>query len=148
MGKPGGMTPTVQEVLTFSSGAFPSTPEAVPRIREFVREHVEPPPPDVETLDDLVLAVSEACNNAVLHSTSPEVRIRLTVYPAAVTVEVEDAGLFEPGSTEADDPWEGPTPRGRGITIMLALADEMWIRKGLPEAPGTLIRLVKRTATP
>ena len=139
------MPATTEDLVAFRAGAFPSTPQAVPQIRSFVRENAAPPA-SPQIVDDLVLAVSEACTNSVLHSTGAEVTIRLEIYPDAVAVEIEDHGSFDAETSEDAAAWEGPATGGRGITIMVALSDEMFIRKGAPEQPGTLVRLVKRTS--
>lgn len=87
-----------------------------------------------ERVDDLRLAVSEGCTNAVdAHAERDESRpISLSVRSekAAVTVTVTDhAGGFEPGSARsapaATDPQRLRHERGLGIPIMRSLVDEV-----------------------
>ena len=138
---------SVTPVLSYAVGAFPTTPQAVPRIREFIRGGITPPPPEPEAVDDVILAATEACTNSVLHSSSERVRVRVTVRPEDICVEIEDDGPFqESGEREVEEAWDGPPLGGRGITIMVAVSDELLIKKKEGTDPGTLIRLVKRTS--
>lgn len=91
------------------------------------------------TTEDLVLAVSEACANAVLHSGSPDVEVGWTLHGDRVEVDVQDQGLFRrrvrlPGL-------DGPG--GFGIPLMAALTEELVIEEGTRRRPGTRVRLVK-----
>src|SRR5439155_6152920 len=90
-------------------------------------------------VDDLVLAVSEACVNAVIHTSSPHVQVAWRRQDGTVEIVVQDDGIFDR---------KVPLPEvdgtaGRGIPIMLALVDEVTIREGTPSRPGTLVRFVK-----
>ncbi|MBF6331300.1 SpoIIE family protein phosphatase [Nocardia transvalensis] len=77
-----------------------------------------------ERAADLVAAANEACSNCIEHAyldSSPG-RVVLTADCAMdrVTVEVADTGIWRP---QPDDPGH----RGRGITMMRALTDELTI---------------------
>jgi anti-sigma regulatory factor (Ser/Thr protein kinase) len=98
-------------------------------------------------LDDLRLAVSEACANAFKahsHSTSAApVRIRCEVSSDGVTVAVEDrGGGFDPAVLEplpaAGDPDRLEHEHGLGLPIMQDLADEVRFERS---ADGTVVRL-------
>lgn len=101
-------------------------------------------------VDDLRLAVSEACANAVdgqraRGSTLP-VHIAIEVDDAAVAVTVTDhGGGFEPDAVDpippADDPGRLRHERGLGIPLMRSLADTVSFT---PTADGTAVRLVVR----
>jgi serine/threonine-protein kinase RsbW len=87
-----------------------------------------------ERVDDLRLAVSEGCANALdAHAERGEARpIAVTVHSddAAVTVTVTDhAGGFEPAAARsapaATDPQRLRHERGLGIPIMRSLVDEV-----------------------
>ena len=120
--------------------SFPARPEDLYRIREFVREQgrgVAIPGP---ILDEITLAVSEACANSALHSRSLEVTVRWRAAPDHVEVTVDDEGVF---ARRVKFPGMNGLEGGRGIPIMMALMDEITIREGREHAPGTSVRLVK-----
>jgi serine/threonine-protein kinase RsbW len=105
-------------------------------------------------LEDLRLAVSEACANAVDAQQAAgveallEVRIEVDQEVMAVTVS-DHAGGFEPESVDpipvATDPQRLRHERGLGISLMRSLVDEVVFTR-LPE--GTAVRLVIRAAEP
>lgn len=119
--------------------SFRAHPSALHDIREFVRSFGEDEHIGADALDDLELAVSEACANAIIHTNSPSVDVACRFSPQAVEAQVRDAGVFRR---------QVPVPEleggGRGIPIMMAVMDEVTIREGSPSRPGTLVRLVKR----
>ena len=71
---------------------------------------------------ELKVAVTEALANALRHGRAP-VEVMLECRDAAIVVEVSDHGTYErnPGS----DP-----ERGRGVPLMVALADEVEVDCG------------------
>jgi serine/threonine-protein kinase RsbW len=99
--------------------------------------------------DDLRLAVSEACANAIdayadLERPDARVKLRFTVAHDRVEVEVlDEAGGFDPTSLRPHPPVTKPArlrfERGLGIPLMRALADEVEFRA---ERGGTSVRLV------
>lgn len=106
---------------------------------------------DGARLDDLQLAVSEACANAVeayARAGRPglPITLRLRAAPGVTQVEIhDDAGGFDPGDLVPHPPVETPErlrhERGLGIPLMRTLADESeFIREG----GGTTVRLVLR----
>ena len=121
--------------------SFRAHPSALFQVREFVREQAADCSLPDSLCDDLVLAVSEACVNSVVHTDSSEIRLSWRRQDGHVDVEIEDEGIFER---------KVPVPEldgtaGRGIPLMLALVDEMTIREGTPARPGTSIRIRKYT---
>ena len=83
-------------------------------------------------VDDLRLAVSEACANAIdaqrKHSSDAPVLVRVELGPTGVAVTVTDhAGGFEPDAIdpipEVDDPGRLRHERGLGLALMHSLAD-------------------------
>jgi anti-sigma regulatory factor (Ser/Thr protein kinase) len=119
--------------------SFRAHPSALSQVREFVRERSAADGLDADVCDDLVLAVSEACVNAVIHTGSARFEISWRHQLAHVEILVEDEGVFDR---------KVPIPEidgtaGRGIPIMLALVDEVTFREGTPSNPGTVVRFVK-----
>lgn len=99
-------------------------------------------------VDDLRLAVSEACSNAInaqLANGSPEpVRVVVELLDGAVSVTVTDhAGGFSPDEVEpipsVEDPQRLRHERGLGISLMRSLSDSVTFT---PTGDGTEVRLV------
>jgi anti-sigma regulatory factor (Ser/Thr protein kinase) len=103
---------------------------------------------DGTQLDDLRLAVSEACANAVEAygrngCSRAEVVVRCRAVRGLVEVEVHDeAGGFDPGRLAPHPPVEAPErlhhERGLGVPLMRELAHAEF----LPEGGGTTVKLV------
>jgi serine/threonine-protein kinase RsbW len=118
---------------------FRAHPSALSQVRDFLREQSAALGLTADMSDDLLLAVSEACVNAVIHTNSSRIQISWRVQPDRVEVQVTDEGVFDR---------KVPLPEvdgtaGRGIPIMLALVDEVTIKHGTPSDPGTVVRFVK-----
>ena len=81
---------------------------------------------DPELLDDLKTAISEACNNVVLHAYGGDpgpMGVRLFVEEDRLRVTVEDQGVGTP-ATAAD------RTDGIGLSVIRALADEVSLLPG------------------
>lgn len=89
--------------------------------------------------DDIQLAVTEACSNAVRHSDSGEYIVRLEVGDEGCEVEVVDLGSgFDVGDIrQQSEDVEG----GRGLWLMQALVDDLQFVRG---DDGTHVRLRKQ----
>ena len=95
---------------------------------------------DDETADDLVLATSEALANAAEHGSGPDEHVAVQAWfeqpqgaASEVVVHVQDQGR-----------WAAPPPspeRGRGLSIMRALVDDVAVKTG----NGTSVALRRRT---
>ncbi len=55
--------------------SFRAHPSSLYQVRQFIRQQAENASLNGEITDDLLLAVSEACVNAVLHSSSRTVKV-------------------------------------------------------------------------
>jgi anti-sigma regulatory factor (Ser/Thr protein kinase) len=130
------MTSDVAMIRTFRAH-----PSALAGVRAFIREVAAASSVPDEAADDLVLAVSEACGNAVLHSQSASIFVSFRVLDDAIEVHVKDEGVFRRRlRLESID-----GTAGHGTRLMLAAVDELTVRAGTENRPGTLVRLVKRT---
>src|SRR5947209_9579253 len=92
---------------------------------------------DPELLDDLKTAVSEACNNVVMHAYDGEIGplgVRMYIDPEAIEVVVVDQGSGLPPLAPADE-----TIRGVGLSVIRALAQQAEFRAG-PDG-GTEVRM-------
>jgi serine/threonine-protein kinase RsbW len=109
-------------------------PDAVVRARDAVRRAATEAGLGADRVDDLVVAVSEACTNALeaqlrAHTSFP-IDVVCEVTGATFEVQVRDHGEgFEPESLAPRPPVADPhhldVERGWGIQLMRALVDEL-----------------------
>ena len=135
-------TPTV--LPTPPSLHFAVAPQAsrLLRARERIRDYVTLYCAGQRLIDDVVLAVEEACTNAIRHSGSDEdIDITLAFRDHDLRIAVSDRGSgFD---VETFDPGELPDPmldHGRGLFLMSRLCDELELRG----ERGTIVRMTKR----
>ena len=117
--------------------ALDSRPETLTLVRGVLAGVAELIGLDPELLDDLKTAVSEACNNVVMHAYDGEagpLSVRIYIEPAAIEVVVEDQGSGLPPLAPADE-----TIRGVGLSVIRALAEHAEFR-AMP-AGGTEVRM-------
>lgn len=103
-----------------------SSPETLTLVRGMLGGVAELLQLDPELLDDLKTAVSEACNNVVMHAyegASGPLEVCLFVEPEGIEVIVRDQGRGIPVLTPSDDRLQGV-----GIPIMRALAQQTAFR--------------------
>jgi serine/threonine-protein kinase RsbW len=89
-------------------------------------------------------AVNEAVSNAIEHGTpSPEgmICLRFSEERDGLAFCVQDYGEFRPPVRLPDE----PSTRGRGLTLMAAMVEELGLCRG---SKGTLVRLMKRRSPP
>jgi serine/threonine-protein kinase RsbW len=108
---------------------------------------LEPPLGD-HRLDDLRLAVTEACANAIEATETGgqregRITVRCSLLEDRIEIEVRDqGGGFDPAALhdlpEATDPQRLEHERGLGVPLMRALADEVMFE---PAPDGTSVRL-------
>lgn len=93
-------------------------------------------------VDDIRLALSEACTNVLDHSgADDEYEVRLEVEDDRCEISVVDATYsFDSSSLDLDMP-DPMSPRGRGLAIMRSMVDQ--IRFTSEPAAGTIVHLVK-----
>lgn len=94
-------------------------------------------------VEDIRLALSEACTNVIEHAASSdeyEVRVQVDDHECVITVTNAGDG-FDADSLSGTMPG-ATSARGRGVAIMNAVVDRVDFRSE-PEA-GTIVRLVKQ----
>ena len=119
--------------------SFRAHPSSLYQVRQFIRQQAESSNLSGATTDDLLLAVSEACVNAVLHSSSRMVKVSWRHSGGCAEVLVQDEGIFQRRLPMPEI--DGPS--GRGILLMMAVMDEVTIHEGTGREPGTQVRLRK-----
>ncbi|HTU87151.1 MAG TPA: ATP-binding protein [Solirubrobacteraceae bacterium] len=114
-----------------------SRPETLTLVRGVLAGVAELIGLDPELLDDLKTAVSEACNNVVMHAydgeTGPLI-VRMYIDAEAIEVVVVDRGSGLPPLAPADE-----TVRGVGLSVIRALAERAEFR-AVPDG-GTEVRM-------
>ncbi|MGW0217322.1 ATP-binding protein [Micromonospora chokoriensis] len=97
---------------------YPSAPTSAALMRGDVRRTLGDLAVDPDVLEDLLLAASEAVNNAVEHAqrpSRPEVRVRVQVGDGLLRISVRDFGTWRDRRPAMD--------RGRGALLMNAYGD-------------------------
>lgn len=113
-------------------------PSSVRLVRQFIRDQIGASGFS-ESEADILLAVSEAANNAVLHSGTDEVIVTWRLDGRCAEILVRDRGRFRHRIPMPAMGEQG----GRGIPLMMAVMDGVDITPGSDEQPGTTIRLRK-----
>ena len=116
---------------------LPATPGTLKPLRIAMRRWLGHIQADRQATVDILTAVGEACSNAIEHAYGPAggtITVHLSYRPPDVIAVVADTGR-----------WRAPrgTFRGRGITLMRALCDEVSIEHS---TSGTRVR-IRRTTT-
>lgn len=91
------------------------------------------------SIHDLVLAVTEACANAIRHSGSDEIRVTVAVNRPCVEITVEDDGVYLMSLPVVD----GDPGSHRGMYLMAAMVDDFTLHRGTDAHAGTTVRLLK-----
>ncbi|KAB1927017.1 response regulator [Micromonospora noduli] len=116
---------------------YPSAPTSAAAMRRDVRGALGELDVDPDVLEDLLLAASEAMNNAVEHAqrpSRPEVRVRVQVGGGLVRISVRDFGTWRDRRPAMD--------RGRGALLMNAYGDVRLVST----AEGTTVTIERRLA--
>lgn len=103
-----------------------------------------------DRIDEVRMAVVEACINAIEHSHARDRKVQLVfqvlgvLEPEALRITVRDAGIgFTPSEVEEptiEDKLKAERKRGWGLKIMKGLMDDVQIRSG---SNGTMIVMTK-----
>ncbi|MEU8165271.1 ATP-binding protein [Micromonospora sp. NPDC049004] len=116
---------------------YPSVPTSAAALRRDVRLALDELDVHPDVVEDLLLAASEAMNNAVEHAqrpSRPEVRVRLQVGDDRIRISVRDFGTWRDRRPAMD--------RGRGALLMNAYGDVRLVSTG----EGTTVT-IERTLT-
>ena len=95
-----------------------------------------------DCVDDICLALSEACTNVVDHAVpDDEYEVRLQVDEARCAISVRNTGEGFDAEALADVMPDPHSPRGRGVAIMRAVMDQVDLSS--EPAAGTIVHLTK-----
>jgi serine/threonine-protein kinase RsbW len=99
----------------------------------------------VQTIDEVSLAVTEACGNVIRHASgSSRYRIAIQVGPGCCCVDVSDRGPGFEAPTQPQ-PRADVTEDGRGLVLMAALTDGLAFERS---SESMTVRMCKRWPLP
>jgi PAS domain S-box-containing protein len=119
-------------------------PARLLRARERIRDYLTAHCSDETTVNDIVLAIEEACTNAIRHSGSTkDIDVQLRFLGNALRISIKDEGNgFDVESFDSDKPPDPLLDHGRGLYLISRLCDELRLRRD----GGLEVRMVKRDA--
>jgi serine/threonine-protein kinase RsbW len=126
--------------------SLPRESGSVPVVRRLAAQALRAFGVEDEDIDDVQMAITEACANVVEHATetdSYEVKVELAADRCAITVVDQGSGFDATAS--GDEPIDLPSPTeesGRGLMLMQALVDKIAFQCE-PRA-GAVVHMVKR----
>jgi serine phosphatase RsbU (regulator of sigma subunit)/anti-sigma regulatory factor (Ser/Thr protein kinase) len=115
----------------------PGEPSSLADLRRRLRTWLDLRGLDAEERDDAILAVSEACNNAIEHAYPHEpgsIHLLLEHREGTLSMRISDRGEWQPSSPSFE--------RGRGIPLMHAVMDVATIEHDARGTSVTLSRLL------
>jgi anti-sigma regulatory factor (Ser/Thr protein kinase) len=105
-------------------------------VRRELREWLARTPASESEANDVVLAVWEACANAVEHAQAPTAAtfaLEASSLGRSVLVRVRDSGRWKPAEERSD--------RGLGLVLMRSLVDQLDV---MPGPHGTVVTMARR----
>lgn len=124
---------------------LPSNAISARRARHMVARMLREAGVTTERGFDLLVAVGEAANNAVEHAAklgSDQFTLRVRRRPASIVAEISDRGGWTPKFEMPQAPM-ALSDRGRGLSLMYALTDEVQLER---TEDGTTVRLALNLA--
>ena len=127
-----------------------SDPRLLCAVRGLVRPYLEKHDVAAERIDGVVLAVDEACTNAIRHSygrsSDREVWLSLRQLPEFIEVEVRDDGAPAPADRVQRQPMARPDPEtvvpgGLGIPLIYSAFDDVIFEPGAERGNRVRMRL-------
>ena len=93
------------------------------------------------TIEDIKVAVSEACTNAIKHSDDKSVSITYTILENGLDIEIKDNGKGYDVESIATPDLTQPKENGLGLFIIQTLMDDVKIES--KDNQGTIIKMTK-----
>ena len=92
-------------------------------------------------IEDIKVAVSEACTNAIKHSLDNKFSVEYTIFENGLTITIIDSGKgYDVDSIDVPN-LEEPKESGLGLFIIQSLMDEVEIKSNINY--GTVIKMTK-----
>ncbi|KXZ40771.1 serine/threonine-protein kinase RsbW [Alkalithermobacter thermoalcaliphilus JW-YL-7 = DSM 7308] len=96
---------------------------------------------DIEQIEDIKVAVAEACTNVIKHSHSIDFEIKFKIYKDKLEINVTDKGKGYNILSVKDTNIEEMKESGLGIFIIQTLMDEVYIDSKIGD--GTSVKMIK-----
>ena len=127
--------------------SLPRDEVSVPLVRRLTSNAMRLLGVDGDCLDELQVALSEACANVLRHAQAQDdYEVRVRVDGRSVVIEVVDRGTGFDATTLGKRDAHPEAEQGRGIQLMRALVDEVDFAQAEPQ--GTVVSLTKRISFP
>lgn len=124
---------------------LPRDVQSVPVARRIVDTSLRAVGVEQDCLDDVTLALTEACTNVLQHSgPGDEYEVRVRLDDDVCSIEVADVGRGFDFETLAEGEASTEAERGRGVQLMRLLVDRVQFQSK-PQA-GSVVHLEKRLA--
>lgn len=95
----------------------------------------------LDDIEDLKVAVSEACTNAIKHSLDKKFYVTFSILENGLTIEIEDKGTGYDMNSVAEPDLSNPKENGLGLFIIKTLMDEVSTMSNNNE--GTVVKMTK-----
>ncbi|WP_455543740.1 ATP-binding protein [Intestinibacter sp.] len=95
----------------------------------------------LEDIEDIKVAVSEACTNAIKHSLDNKFSVEYTIFENGLTIEIIDNGKGYDVDAVSKPNLEEPKENGLGLFIIQSLMDDVDIKSNVDN--GTIIKMTK-----
>lgn len=95
----------------------------------------------IDDIEDLKVAISEACTNAIKHSSDDRFTIIYSIIENGLTIEIIDNGKGYDRKTVSKPDIDDLKESGMGLFIIKALMDEVTVES--EEGNGTSIKMTK-----
>lgn len=95
----------------------------------------------LDDIEDIKVAVSEACTNAIKHSLDDKFLVQFYVSEKGLTIEVEDKGTGYDVESLQEPDLTNPKESGLGLFIIKTLMDEVSTVSNSNE--GTIVKMTK-----
>ena len=95
----------------------------------------------LDDIEDIKVAVSEACTNAIKHSLDNKFSVEYTIFENGLTIGITDSGKGYDVNSIDEPNLEEPKESGLGLFIIQSLMDEVDIKSNINY--GTVIKMTK-----
>ena len=95
----------------------------------------------IDDIEDMKVAVSEACTNAIKHSSDNKFSVEYTIFEDGLTIKIVDSGKGYDVDAVDKPNLKEPKESGLGLFIIQSLMDEVEIKSNINY--GTVIKMTK-----
>ena len=95
----------------------------------------------LDDIEDMKVAVSEACTNTIKHSSDNKFSVEYTIFEDGLTIKIVDSGKGYDVDAVDKPNLKEPKESGLGLFIIQSLMDEVDIKSDIDN--GTIIKMTK-----